>query len=208
MSFYSRYIFPWVLDWAMSRAPMREQRPIVLAAVEGVALEIGFGTGLNLAHYPPHVERLTVVDPNPGMQHLARQRVGASQIPVDWIGLVNGERLDAPDESFDCVVSTWTLCSVRDAAQVLAEIHRVLKPGGRFMFIEHGLSPDPRVAKWQHRLNGINQLIGVGCNLNRDIVALIRQSPFLLGSCEQFYLERTLRIGGYTSRGIAQRPGT
>src|SRR5262249_50075007 len=161
----------------MSRQPIREQRPIVLGAVKHAVLEIGFGTGLNLPYYPAGIERLAVVDANPGMRRLARRRVAAFWMPVDYVGLIAGQRIDGPDESFDFVISTWTLCSVDDAGNVLAEVDRVLKPAGRFVFIEHGLSPDPGVAKWQHRLNGINRVVGVGCNLNRDIELLVRRSP-------------------------------
>src|SRR5262249_36983490 len=125
MGIYSRYIFPWVLDWAMSRVPLREPRAIVLAEVKHDVLEIGFGTGLNLPYYPADVERLAVADANPGMQRLARRRVAAFRMPVDRVGLVDGKRIDVPDESFDFVISTWTLCSVDDAPDVLSEVDRV-----------------------------------------------------------------------------------
>ena len=206
VGFYSRYIFPRVLDWAMSRQALAEERPGVLAGVGGSVLEIGFGTGLNLPHYPPHVRELTVVEPNPGALRRSRRRAAASPIRVQPAGLVGGRDLPLPDERFDSVVSTWTLCTIPDVAHALAEVHRVLRPGGRFFFIEHGLSPDPRVARWQNRLNGLNKLLGDGCNLNRDIAGLISASPLRIDRCDRFYLRDTPRIGGYMFRGTARKP--
>ena len=203
MGLYSRYIFPWVLERAMSRRPLAEQRGPVLAGVSGSVLEIGFGTGLNLPHYPPHVRRLAVVEPNAASVRRARRRAAASPVEVDVVRLRDGRDIDAPGGQFDTVVSTWTLCTIPDAAHALREVHRVLRPGGRFLFIEHGLSPDPPVAAWQHRLNPLNRALGDGCNLDRDIEALVRGSPLAIERCERFYLRRTPRVGGYTFRGAA-----
>jgi ubiquinone/menaquinone biosynthesis C-methylase UbiE len=126
---------------------MAKLRSEALADVGGEVLEIGFGTGLNLGHYPEHVRRITTVDPNPGMGTLARRRVAESGIEVDR-RVLSGEELPFEHESFDCVVSTWTLCSIPEVGRALAEVHRVLRPGGRFIFLEHGLSQAPRVQKW------------------------------------------------------------
>ena len=122
---------------------MAELRSELLADVGGEVLEIGFGTGLNLPHYPEHVRRITTVDPNPGMNKLARRRIAESGIAVDQRAL-GGEALPFEDETFDCVVSTWTLCSIPEVGRALGEVYRVLRPGGRFVFLEHGLSDDPR----------------------------------------------------------------
>lgn len=205
MHWYSRHIFPWVLDHVMRRAPLAEQRPGVLAEVAGEVLEIGFGTGLNLPHYPPHVRRLAVIEPNASMSPRARKRAAARAMEVRTIDLLGGRDFAIPPESFDTVVSTWTLCTIPDAAHALREVSRVLRPGGKFIFIEHGLSPDPPVARWQHRLNPINRRLGDGCNLNRDIPALLAGSPLAVERCDRFYLRDTPRIGGYTFRGWGRR---
>jgi SAM-dependent methyltransferase len=201
---YARYIFPRLLDFAMGREVHARQRPIVLAAAAGRVLEIGFGTGRNLPYYPADVKRLTIIEPNAGMAPIARRRIAASRIAVEPVALVNGRDLPLADGSFDTVVSTWTLCSIADVAHALAEIRRVLAPGGEFLFIEHGRSPEPRVALWQDRLNPINCVIGVGCNLNRPIDELIVASGLELERCERFYLEGIPKIGGFTYRGAAR----
>src|SRR5512135_1981696 len=143
MGLYSRTIFPRLCDWMMSDPRMGRLRSEALADVGGEVLEIGFGTGLNLPHYPHHVRRITSVDPNPGMGKLARRRIDRSSLEVDQRA-VRGEELPFDDGIFDCVVSTWTLCSIPEVGRTLGEVYRVLKPGGRFVLLEHGLSDDPR----------------------------------------------------------------
>ena len=139
MGLYSRVVFPRLCDWVMSDPRMAGLRSELLADVGGEVLEIGFGTGLNLPHYPEHVRRITTVDPNPGMNRLARRRIAEGGIDVDQ-RVLSGEALPFEDGTFDCVVSTWTLCSIPDAGRALGEVYRVLRPGGRFVFLEHGLS--------------------------------------------------------------------
>jgi ubiquinone/menaquinone biosynthesis C-methylase UbiE len=203
MGFYSRVIFPRAVEWAMSKPEIGELRSRALAGVSGEVLEIGFGTGLNLPHYPGTVRRLTTVDVNPGMSTLAGRRVRESTIEVEH-RVLSGERLPMADDSFDSAVSTWTLCSIADLDAALAEIRRVLRPGGRFFFVEHGLSRDPGVARWQQRLNGLQRLIGDGCNLNRDMRELIGER-FELESMDEFYMEKAPRTHGYTYLGAARR---
>src|SRR4051812_31693685 len=174
MGLYSRYLLPILIDRAMSHPAAAAQRPGVLARAEGRVLELGFGTGLNLPHYPPGVRSVTAVDPNPGVARLARQRIAASGIPVDYVPLKNERDLDPPAPAFDAAFCTWTLCSVAAPAAFLSEIHRLLRPGGRLLFIEHGLSPAPKLAKWQCRLTPIQKRLAGNCHLDRDPAALLR----------------------------------
>ena len=171
--------------------------------MQGEVLEIGFGTGINLSYYPEHLQQLVTVDANPGMNALAQKRLESSNIRVDN-RVLNGENLPMADNTFDCVVSTWTLCSIANVEQALKEIYRVLKPGGRFFFIEHGLSDDPKVQVWQNRLNPINKAIAVGCNLNRNIKELV-EAQFKNVTVEQFYAPKSPKIGGYMYKGIASK---
>ena len=204
MGFYSKCIFPHLLDWVMRRPPLDEQRPEVLSACRGRILEIGFGTGLNVPNYPPDVRQFWVLEPNRKSEDIGRRRAAERGIETTVVDSCDG-RILADDQSFDTVVSTWTLCTVPAPSAMLREIHRLLRPGGRFVFIEHGRAPDPRVARWQDRLNGINRVIGDGCNLNRDIGAALSASPLTLERLDTFYLRDTPRIGGYTYRGLASR---
>src|SRR5579871_5169813 len=138
MGFYSRVIFPRLVEFVMRGINLTELRKALLAGASGDVLEIGFGSGLNLPYYPPAVRKLTTVDANPGMSPLAQKRIASSPIKVNH-RVLDAEKLPFANSSFDTVVSTWTLCSIADIDQALREIHRVMKPEGRFLFIEHGL---------------------------------------------------------------------
>jgi ubiquinone/menaquinone biosynthesis C-methylase UbiE len=203
MGFYSQVIFPRLLDWSMAGPAMAQYRQEVLAQVQGEVLEIGFGTGLNLPYYPKQIQKITTVDVNPGVNQLAQKRIQESSIAVDN-RVLNGEQLPMADSTFDSVVSTWTLCSIANVDQAIQEIYRVLKPGGRFFFIEHGLSEDPGVQIWQHRLNPIQKVIGDGCHLDRDIQTLIKKQ-FQDVKIEQFDMENTPKTHGHLYRGIATK---
>jgi len=174
MGFYSQIILPCLLDWSLSDPKLAKYRQELLADVTGEVLEIGFGTGLNLAYYPEHIHKITTIDVNPGMNSLAKKRIDDSGIQVEQL-LVSSENLPMADNIFDSVVSTWTLCSIANVEQALKEVYRVLKPGGKFFFVEHGLSHKPNVQVWQHRLTPIQKVIGDGCHLNRDIQKLVEQ---------------------------------
>lgn len=204
MKLYSDIIFPYVMNLLMARPLFSEQRVAVLHDLGGEVLEIGFGTGLNLPHYPAGVRALTAIEPNPGMQRYAAKRISNSTIAVNMLGF-SGESLPLEDASFDAVVSTWTLCSIADVEQALCEVRRVLRPGGRFLFLEHGLSPDPVVARWQHRLNPLQKVIGVGCHLDRDIRGLVAGSGFSRLETRNYYLPATPKFIGYMYQGIATR---
>ena len=204
MGFYSQFVFPRLCDFLLDRPFVARHRRELLANAGGSILEIGFGTGLNLPCYPEHVRQITTVDPNAGMHRLARQRIERTGIDVDRRQR-SSERLPFADHTFDCVVSTFTLCSIEDVARALSEVYRALKPAGRFLFLEHGLCPEASVRKWQGRLNWLQMRLGDGCRLDRDIRALIGAQPFSSVEISNSYLDRTPRTHGYLYRGIAMK---
>jgi ubiquinone/menaquinone biosynthesis C-methylase UbiE len=172
--------------------------------VTGAILEIGFGTGLNLPCYPNHVRKLAAIEPNRGMDRRARKRISASTVEVE-LRHADGEQLPFDQASFDCVVSTFTLCSVANASRAVGEIYRVLRPGGRFLFLEHGLSPEAKVQRWQRRLNWVQRRLAGNCHLDRDMQAIIGQVPFAKVELSQFYLEQAPRAYGYMYQGAATK---
>ena len=204
MGIYSRHVFPRLCEWAMRSPHISRLRRELLSKVDGEILEIGFGTGLNLEHYPEHVRHLTAIDPGVGMTRIARRRMERSKIGVK-LQAQSAEELPFEDGRFDCVVSTWTLCSIRDARQAVAEIGRVLKPGGRFLFLEHGLSEDPGIQRWQNRLTPLQKRLADGCRLDLDIEILVRSGAFQEIRVERFLLEGTPRLLGSMYRGVAVR---
>ena len=187
----------------MSGEGFSRYRRTLLADVKGDVLEIGFGTGLNLRHYPEAVTRLTVVDPNPGMTAIAQTRIAASPLTIDT-QILSSETLPMADDTFDSIVSTWTLCSIPNIDQALQEIHRVLKPTGRFFFIEHGRSPDLNVRIWQDRLTPVQKVIADGCHLNRPMQTLVERR-FKMLSLDCFYTEGLPQIAGYMYKGVAAK---
>lgn len=204
MGLYSRWVFPRLCDCLMGLPALGEQRKEVLAEVRGDILEIGFGTGRNLPYYPEHVRRITTVDPNPGMDRLARGRIAAGRIEVDRRRL-GGEALPFGDESFDFAVSTWTMCSIAEVGRALGEVCRVLRPGGRLVFLEHGQSADPGVRKWQRRLNPIERRLADGCRLDLDVEAVVREQPFRRVEVARFEIDRLPRTHGTMYRGSATK---
>jgi len=188
----------------MAGEMFQEWRAQTLVGAKGEVLEIGFGSGLNLPHYPAEVSRITAADPNPGMGKLAQKRIKASAIPVEH-HIISGEKLPFEDNSFDTVVSTWTLCSIPKVEQALGELRRVLKPGGQFLFIEHGLNPNPKVQRWQNRLNPLQKTVADGCNLNRNMRALI-EPYFQLQTLKEFNVAENaptmFQVADYMYQGV------
>ena len=184
MGFYQRYVFPHILDFAMRG--MNPLRGDVLAPASGDVLEIGFGTGLNLRHYPASVRRLCAVDPMNALQQRVAERIAAAPFPIERHQLRADGRLPFDAARFDCAAMTWTLCTIPDPVAALRELRRVLKPGAALLFIEHGRSDDARVARFQDRWNPIQNVIGGGCNVNRKIDALLLEAGFGFEKLERF----------------------
>jgi ubiquinone/menaquinone biosynthesis C-methylase UbiE len=186
----------------MSSKVLRQPRRRTLAQAHGRILEIGFGTGMNLQHYPPSVRRIEAIDPDVDLDRYSAPRIAASNIEVDFHHL-DAAHLPFAADSFDTVTCTLTLCSIADVEHALGEIHRVLKPGGRFLFLEHGLSPEPGVARWQHRLTPLQQRIAGGCHLNRHTAELVGATGMALDGVRNYYLQRLPRFVGYMTEGAA-----
>ncbi|HKS90161.1 MAG TPA: class I SAM-dependent methyltransferase [Stellaceae bacterium] len=187
MGFYDRLILPRLIELAMRGRHLDRYRRRTIGQAQGRVLEIGVGSGLNLALYGPTVEHVCAIDPSAELLQLARQRIAAARMPVL---LVRGsaERLPFGQHSFDTLVTTWTLCSIPDPLAALGEARRVLRANGRLLFVEHGLAPEPGVARWQHRLTPVWRRIAGGCHLDRPVDELLRAAGFRLAAVETGYM--------------------
>jgi len=186
----------------MSSEEFRRLRTDLLQAARGEVLEIGFGTGLNLAHYPSRISRLSTIDPAVILPRKVQDRIAAASFPVETVH-TTAEHLPYPDRRFDTVVSTWTLCTIPNPVQALREAARVLKSTGTLLFLEHGRSNDAHVARWQDRLNPAQQILGCGCHLNRPIDHLIEEGGLTIVTLNRFEMPGVPRIGGTMYRGSA-----
>jgi ubiquinone/menaquinone biosynthesis C-methylase UbiE len=186
MGFYRHQVVPLLTDLSMRNKHLAAYRDRVVPAATGRVLEIGIGSGLNLRRYSPNVQQVIGLDPSPKLLGMARDTERRS-FPVD---LFEGSAEEIPLESasVDTVVTTWTLCTIPDASRALHEMRRVLKPGGRLLFVEHGRAPDPNVVWWQDRLNPIWKGIGGGCHLNRAIGSLIEGAGFQFERLQTGYM--------------------
>jgi len=199
---YADHVLPRLQDRVMARRSTHDVRARVCEGLSGDVVEIGFGTGLNLGFYPPEVERIRAVEPSSLCMRLAEARIAASTVPVELAGLT-GEELDLPSDSADAIVSTWTMCTIPDLPGALAELRRVLKPGGRLHFVEHGHAPDPDVARWQARLEPVQKRLAGGCHLSRRIPEQLAAAGFTVDSLDTYYVEGEPRPFGYTFEGTA-----
>jgi len=204
MGFYDEQVLPRIVNVLLGNKECARMRARVASGLSGAVLEVGFGSGLNVPHLPSTVTRLRAVDPATVGRRLAAERVAQSPVPIEFVGL-DGQDLPLDDDSVDCVLTTWTLCTIPDVARALGEMLRVLRPGGTLHFLEHGRSPDPAVARWQDRLTPIQRRIGGGCHLNRPIDALIRDAGFQVGEVEHPTM-RGPKTFGYMYEGIATKP--
>jgi SAM-dependent methyltransferase len=204
MGFYRNQVLPRLTHLAMSTKETTRQRQQALAGVAGDVLELGIGSGLNLPHYPPGVRRVVGVEPSVTAARMAEERIKKAGFPVE-IHPGGAESFAVEEGRFDAVVSTFTLCTIPDVAGALATVRRALRPGGRFFFLEHGLSSEPRVQKWQRRLEPLQKRIGGGCHLTRDPRALIESAGFAVSGFDTFYAEGP-KAFSFLYRGVGTWP--
>lgn len=203
MGFYSNVIIPFFYDYSMDSKKINEGRRSILEKItEEEVLEIGFGTGINLKFYPQNVKRIIGVDANNGMLMQSQKKISNGRFQIELLNQ-SGESLPFPDNTINAVLSTYTLCSIKEINSALKEIYRVLKPSGKYYFLEHGLADNPKTQKWQHRLNPLQNIWSNGCNLNRDMKSLIEHAGFNITEIKNYYMKRDPKIVGYMYEGIA-----
>lgn len=203
MGFYEEQVLPRIIDVALGK-PMDPVRAQVAAPLAGEVLEIGFGSGRNLPHLPSAVTRFLAVEPAAVGRSLAARRIAEAPVPVEVVGL-DGQALALDDASVDHVLVTWTLCTIPDVEKALGEMHRVLRPGGQLHFVEHGRSPDPKVARRQDRLTPLWGRLFGGCHLNRPIEELVTSAGFVTAELENYRMPGPQTIG-FSYRGVAAKP--
>lgn len=186
MSFYRDHLLPHIIDLAMRNRDLLPYRQRITSAAEGRVLEIGIGSGLNLPFYPARVGEIVGLEPLPQLAAMTRRAAERTSLPVVLL-TGSAEAIPLDSASIDTVVTSWTLCSIPGADQALREMRRVLRPGGQFLFVEHGLSPDAGVRRWQDRLTPIWKRVGGGCHLNRPIRSLIENAGFRINEIETGY---------------------
>ena len=204
MGWWSTHVVPRIVDVTCGQAQTAELRQRVCAGLTGRVVEIGFGSGHNVAHYPPAVTRVDAVEPADLGWRLAGRRLAAATVPVERSGL-DGQLLPFGDACFDSALSTWTLCTIPDPVAALRELHRVLKPGGSLHLVEHGLAPSPAVQRWQHRLEPVQKRLAGGCHLARPVRRLLDEAGFQVTTWEEFYEQGTPKAFGAQSLGSARR---
>jgi ubiquinone/menaquinone biosynthesis C-methylase UbiE len=201
---WTDHALPHLMDRVLRTPEVNARRAKVCRGLHGRVLEIGFGGGLNLRHYPSEITEILVVEPSTTALRLAEPRKGAVSAPIDQVGL-DGAQLDLPDGSVDCVLTTYTLCTIPDVNAALSEVHRVLKPAGTLHFLEHGRAPTESVRRWQHRLHPVHSRIAGGCHLDRPIDDLISRSRLVISDLETEYGDGP-RPFSYLYRGRALKP--
>jgi ubiquinone/menaquinone biosynthesis C-methylase UbiE len=205
MGLYGDHVLPRMINCLCGlkmNDPLRER---TCAGLEGDVVEIGFGSGLNIPFYPAGVSKVSAVEPADIGWKLAEKRLAATQVPVERSGL-DGQSLPFPDDTFDSALSTWTMCTIPNLDAALGEIRRVLKPGGKLHFIEHGLAPDEPVQRWQHRLEPVQKRVFGGCHLTRQIVPSLKNAGFTIRDLDEFYEDGAPKFLAADSLGVAVSP--
>jgi ubiquinone/menaquinone biosynthesis C-methylase UbiE len=203
VGFYARHVLPPLIDLAMRGSQLSDERRRIVPLARGRVIEIGFGSGLNLPFYGSEVKAIAAVDPSSELWSRARSRVARAPFRIEFTH-ASAERLPFDAAAFDTAVSTWTLCSIPDVAAALREIHRVLVPGGRLLFVEHGRAPDPSVRAWQERITPAWRRIAGGCHVTRPIADLVTTAGFRITQLDQSYAPGP-RVFTYLYRGVAAR---
>ena len=205
MSFYNKYILPKVLNCACASKPINYQRDKIVPLAEGVVLDIGIGSGLNIPFYnKTKIKQLYGLDPSKELLDIAKSVAKKENLEIEFLEC-GAESIPLPDKSIDTVLITYTMCTIPDVALSNSEIIRVLKDDGKLLFCEHGLAPDKNIVKWQKRINPLWSKIAGGCNLNRDIPNLISSSGFKISNMEEMYLPSTPKFAGYNYWGVAKK---
>jgi len=202
MGFYSEQVVPRITNVACgmkSNGPLRER---VCEGLHGRVVEVGFGSGHNIPHYPDAVTSVAAIEPADLGWKLARKRLAETDVAIERTGL-DGQSLPLADASCDTALSTWTLCTIPDVAAALQEVRRVLKPGGTLHFVEHGLAPDEKVQRWQHRLDPVQQRLFGGCHLDRPILDLLTDAGFTITEVDVFYEKGAPKFLAADSLGVA-----
>ena len=203
MSFYEKKILPKVLDLLCGSSPINYQRKKIVPKVSGNVLEIGIGSGLNLPHYNiSNINKITALDPAEELTDIAKKRISELDLDIDVINC-GAEEIPLESKSFDSILVTYTLCSIENLDDSMKEIRRVIKDDGTLIFCEHGIAPDLKTKNWQNRINPIWKRLMGGCNINRDIPNILKESGFKINTLDQMYLPSTPKIVGYNYWGEA-----
>ena len=205
MGIYDEHVLPRIINVACGVKPLRSLRERVCQGLQGQVVEVGFGSGLNIPYYPATVERVAAIEPADTGWNLAGKRLAGTGVPIERKGL-DGQSLPLADHSCDTALSTFTLCTIPDVEAALDEIRRVLKPGGALHFLEHGLAPDERVRRWQHRLEPMQKRLFGGCHLTRPVAELLTKAGFTITEIDVFYEKSAPKPWGAASLGVAVAP--
>jgi ubiquinone/menaquinone biosynthesis C-methylase UbiE len=203
MGWYADRVLPRLTDVLLRNREFAAIRARVCAGLEGEVLEVGFGSGRNVPHYPASVTRVRAVDPATLGRELAAERVAASPVPVEYIGL-DGAQLPLENASVDHVLTTWTMCTIPDVDGALDEMRRVLRPGGSLHFVEHGRAPAAKVARWQDRLTPVQRRVFGGCHLNRPIADLVEHAGLRVAKLDNYFASGP-KAFAYMYEGVATK---